>query len=115
MTRYLFFFFFFQAEDGIRDSSVTGVQTCALPICERLEESRRLRGEAGSLPGVASNLVGLIYVAHGQGRHDDARVLAEEARAIAEAAGAHTIMRQVEEAATQATPDKQATHDNTQD
>src|SRR5256885_7299749 len=25
--------FFFQAEDGIRDSKVTGVQTCALPIC----------------------------------------------------------------------------------
>src|SRR5260370_39223919 len=29
-----FYFFFFQAEDGIRDSSVTGVQTCALPISE---------------------------------------------------------------------------------
>src|SRR5260370_4491834 len=29
---YLERFFFFQAEDGIRDSSVTGVQTCALPI-----------------------------------------------------------------------------------
>src|SRR5207237_4115404 len=28
----LSYFFFFQAEDGIRDSSVTGVQTCALPI-----------------------------------------------------------------------------------
>ena len=28
----LFFFFFFQAEDGIRDDLVTGVQTCALPI-----------------------------------------------------------------------------------
>src|SRR5256885_15789054 len=27
-----FFFFFFQAEDGIRDYKVTGVQTCALPI-----------------------------------------------------------------------------------
>src|SRR5690606_1689143 len=27
------FFFFFQAEDGIRDFHVTGVQTCALPIC----------------------------------------------------------------------------------
>ena len=27
------FFFFFQAEDGIRDYDVTGVQTCALPIC----------------------------------------------------------------------------------
>src|SRR5260221_13496570 len=26
-------FFFFQAEDGIRDHCVTGVQTCALPIC----------------------------------------------------------------------------------
>src|SRR5437763_16906166 len=28
--------FFFQAEDGIRDTSVTGVQTCALPILRRL-------------------------------------------------------------------------------
>src|SRR5207244_6468674 len=27
--------FFFQAEDGIRDDLVTGVQTCALPICPR--------------------------------------------------------------------------------
>src|SRR5258706_524909 len=30
--RFLFPVFFFQAEDGIRDWSVTGVQTCALPI-----------------------------------------------------------------------------------
>src|SRR5205809_1827335 len=29
---FLLFFFFFQAEDGIRDVAVTGVQTCALPI-----------------------------------------------------------------------------------
>src|SRR5689334_14849381 len=29
------FFFFFQAEDGIRDGTVTGVQTCALPIFGR--------------------------------------------------------------------------------
>src|SRR5206468_4947721 len=29
---FLFLFFFFQAEDGIRDLIVTGVQTCALPI-----------------------------------------------------------------------------------
>src|SRR6266478_6148776 len=28
----IYFFFFFQAEDGIRDLTVTGVQTCALPI-----------------------------------------------------------------------------------
>src|SRR5438552_5306373 len=34
--RYVFLviFFFFQAEDGIRDDLVTGVQTCALPICQ---------------------------------------------------------------------------------
>src|SRR5699024_11925505 len=29
----VYIFFFFQAEDGIRDRNVTGVQTCALPIC----------------------------------------------------------------------------------
>src|SRR5687768_17942141 len=32
---YVLFFFFFQAEDGIRDVAVTGVQTCALPISWR--------------------------------------------------------------------------------
>src|SRR5262249_57163232 len=33
--------FFFQAEDGIRDWSVTGVQTCALPIWTTLRPGRR--------------------------------------------------------------------------
>src|SRR5205823_8730869 len=37
----LFFFFFFQAEDGIRDKLVTGVQTCALPISARDGSARR--------------------------------------------------------------------------
>src|SRR5206468_7194413 len=37
-------FFFFQAEDGIRDLIVTGVQTCALPI------SRRARGAQCPVP-----------------------------------------------------------------
>src|SRR6266478_9373831 len=32
MTEFMVFCFFFQAEDGIRDLTVTGVQTCALPI-----------------------------------------------------------------------------------
>src|SRR5207249_8270390 len=32
----IYYFFFFQAEDGIRDRNVTGVQTCALPICCRI-------------------------------------------------------------------------------
>src|SRR3712207_4202152 len=34
----LFVRFFFQAEDGIRDIGVTGVQTCALPICAKLRD-----------------------------------------------------------------------------
>src|SRR2546430_3515230 len=32
LVSFIYFFFFFQAEDGIRDLTVTGVQTCALPI-----------------------------------------------------------------------------------
>ena len=35
LVKFCFFCFFFQAEDGIRDTSVTGVQTCALPISDR--------------------------------------------------------------------------------
>src|SRR5207249_7112472 len=38
-----FVFFFFQAEDGIRDRNVTGVQTCALPICAARHEPHRHR------------------------------------------------------------------------
>src|SRR5207237_1989826 len=40
----IYSYFFFQAEDGIRDSSVTGVQTCALPIsapCGRYARDRQ--------------------------------------------------------------------------
>src|SRR5438046_9777502 len=37
---YIAYFFFFQAEDGIRDWSVTGVQTCALPISPVLNISK---------------------------------------------------------------------------
>src|SRR5207245_3241610 len=49
----LFFFFFFQAEDGIRDATVTGVQTCALPISSALLKSKVL----------------YIYVANYEERH----------------------------------------------
>src|SRR3712207_7730238 len=48
------FVFFFQAEDGIRDIGVTGVQTCALPIC-RLGSRHR----AFLLPGQPPAAVGL--------------------------------------------------------
>src|SRR3712207_9214432 len=49
-------FFFFQAEDGIRDIGVTGVQTCALPILivqprvARLPEPAVTLGPLGDLP-----------------------------------------------------------------
>src|SRR2546426_4715625 len=41
----LVFFFFFQAEDGIRDYKVTGVQTCALPILQRADHIFCLNSE----------------------------------------------------------------------
>src|SRR5437762_9665087 len=51
---FLFFiFFFFQAEDGIRDTSVTGVQTCALPILsasQTINGFRDIRLTAGRMP-----------------------------------------------------------------
>src|SRR5207245_3590305 len=46
--------FFFQAEDGIRDATVTGVQTCALPISSRRAGSLCCGGACsgpGSAPG----------------------------------------------------------------
>src|SRR5439155_14824123 len=57
-------FFFFQAEDGIRDGHVTGVQTCALPIsragsvaaarsCRRSRRSTAARGAASAPRGAA--------------------------------------------------------------
>src|SRR2546421_779250 len=46
----LCFFFFFQAEDGIRDLIVTGVQTCALPIWEPGGELFELRHAIMRLP-----------------------------------------------------------------
>src|SRR2546428_3041146 len=52
-------FFFFQAEDGIRDLIVTGVQTCALPISGTERSSPRVYGFPGcsksSLVGACSN------------------------------------------------------------
>src|SRR2546429_4331080 len=45
-----FVFFFFQAEDGIRDVAVTGVQTCALPISKGIPRKARTAGEAALTP-----------------------------------------------------------------
>src|SRR5262249_58448182 len=61
--------FFFQAEDGIRDWSVTGVQTCALPIsfnaagvCNGNNRSQqRLAGDAGPIIAFAAEQLFLHY------------------------------------------------------
>src|SRR6185503_10473398 len=51
------FFFFFQAEDGIRDVAVTGVQTCALPIYGGLQGV--LRTAAGVVPAALRPRLGV--------------------------------------------------------
>src|SRR5205085_3629622 len=47
-------FFFFQAEDGIRDLTVTGVQTCALPILAPPGQGPRRPPAAGTAPSPPS-------------------------------------------------------------
>ncbi|WP_198675966.1 tetratricopeptide repeat protein [Kribbella monticola] len=63
-----------------------------------LEESTTLRRGLGFHAGVAANLVGLIYLAAAQGRTADAHLLADEATALAESAGATNILTQLTEA-----------------
>src|SRR5437764_1703934 len=56
-TNLICLFFFFQAEDGIRDTSVTGVQTCALPILRgrTLEQLPMAKREQPSFVGLVPN------------------------------------------------------------
>src|SRR5688572_33007022 len=56
----LLFFFFFQAEDGIRDLTVTGVQTCALPISDEIAEEDPLAGVANLFDVSVVFIVGLM-------------------------------------------------------
>src|SRR6266436_6631042 len=88
------FFFFFQAEDGIRDVAVTGVQTCALPIllhraplvaraAEQVAERRHdladaADEEAPAAIGVAVDPAARDLVAEPRARH----VLEAEARVL---------------------------------
>src|SRR2546421_5467730 len=52
-------FFFFQAEDGIRDLIVTGVQTCALPICSDAAERTDMEGDDAAAPHARDQMSGL--------------------------------------------------------
>src|SRR2546430_11323569 len=69
--------FFFQAEDGIRDLTVTGVQTCALPISARMklaalgrvERARQLALDDGARPRALDDGIG-----DGRGSQQRARI-----------------------------------------
>lgn len=64
---------------------------------QRLEESSRLRREVGLLAGVASNQIGLAYIAAAQERTDDALALLDEASVIAAASQANRILEQIDQ------------------
>src|SRR3712207_8437431 len=58
------FFFFFQAEDGIRDIGVTGVQTCALPISRSATRPQELTDLDSVLPLAKELLKTVDYEQH---------------------------------------------------
>ena len=64
------FFFFFQAEDGIRDTSVTGVQTCALPIliCFRITWVALVTDYLGIDLPYLEDIIWVVFVVYEIGR-----------------------------------------------
>src|SRR6266568_7810439 len=91
-----FFFFFFQAEDGIRDGTVTGVQTCALPISggEDIGFVGRIeRVNVGVIEHVASDYIPVIASVGADRDGHSYNVNADEAAgAVAGAIGAHKVI-----------------------
>src|SRR5438270_11703265 len=61
----MLFFFFFQAEDGIRDLTVTGVQTCALPISVLRRRCPANRSARVLAPGAAIEIEHAVRVGAG--------------------------------------------------
>src|SRR3989441_13160563 len=89
-------FFFFQAEDGIRDKLVTGVQTCALPISEQefFEAESCMSRSAGHCMtmGTASTMACMVE-ALGMGLPSNAAIPAADSRryALAHLAGRRIV------------------------
>src|SRR5437016_12505657 len=69
----MFFVFFFQAEDGIRDWSVTGVQTCALPIL-----SVQIHDTERNEPGGRAGFQGPEFLDYVEHNHAFDRVIAND-------------------------------------
>src|SRR6266498_3411006 len=85
----MFVVFFFQAEDGIRDADVTGVQTCALPIFPHRLGLGRDHRAAGGL-GAAAGLQVAAGLRAAGGRAPPAAALTEDPDAV-------VLLRQVDE------------------
>src|SRR5690606_39792938 len=64
-SEFYFLNFFFQAEDGIRDFHVTGVQTCALPICVVGVEISGIAVVAGAVGDRVEQVVARSHEVHG--------------------------------------------------
>src|SRR6266536_6153708 len=80
------FFFFFQAEDGIRDPLVTGVQTCALPISAAVnidETGWRTAGERRTLWAALTERTALFRIAPDRHEREAKALLGEEFQGIA--------------------------------
>src|SRR5207249_6687395 len=73
--------FFFQAEDGIRDRNVTGVQTCALPIWTAFELPQRILWE----------LLDDFVLVSDEALKDATRLMIEKTRNLVEPAGAAAL------------------------
>src|SRR6266566_6175962 len=74
MMLYFVIFFFFQAEDGIRDYKVTGVQTCALPICTMFAQMHNARRFFETHHGRNSPLIVIEQFVRVHGLPDPAQV-----------------------------------------
>src|SRR5690625_6112764 len=99
-------FFFFQAEDGIRDGHVTGVQTCALPIYVIIghNERRRLQGETDQriakkfIAARESELIPVLCVGESQQERDSGNALetiVRQLNAVIDVAGLEIFRRAV--------------------
>src|SRR5438094_9439413 len=77
----VFFFFFFQAEDGIRDRTVTGVQTCALPIFARRGRRRQRDSRRCSMKlALGAMLVTLVAASSADAQRSEERRVGKECR-----------------------------------
>src|SRR3989449_10364254 len=78
--------FFFQAEDGIRDVAVTGVQTCALPIYQGTTSSRAIVFDhSGSVVASAQKEFRQIFPKPGWVEHDATEIWATQLHTATEA------------------------------